>query len=438
MQKILLVICLFVSGMALAVNDTIYDTIVVTHPVDTLRVEAAVTSSDLLLLDLLSQQTLNKREQDSLRQIEDSLRLVAEALRRDSLLQELNRRDAELVALIKSIQDSLQLIHDSINILRADEIAQQAYEDSVRIATLRMDSITKEISQLKETPGIKMTRSLISDPEEDLKEMKAQKKNIFNPWRKEANIQLQFSQSYISPNWYQGGTKLNIMLLGIAKGTINYRKNRISWENLAEWRAGVVNAPNDTLRTFNVNDDQFRFYTKFGYSLVKTLYLSTSAEVKMPFFNTWNANQSVMKTTFMTPTRFNMGLGLDYQPVSGLSIALSPATYQMLYALRIDDKVNEESFGLKKDTHIMHDGGSSLRVKWKWVPVREVVLETELYAFTNYGKHHEVNLTVDCTFIINRFLTTRVSLHPRYNTMEDKKKIQFKELVSIGFAHKFR
>ena len=74
--------------------------------------------------------------------------------------------------------------------------------------------------------------------------------------------------------------------------------------------------------------------------------------------------------------------------------------------------------------------------------MREVAIETRFYTYTNY-RNVEVDLEVNCDFIINRFMSARLMLHPRYDSsvvMEGDKhaKIQFRELLSIGFAHKFR
>ena len=46
-------------------------------------------------------------------------------------------------------------------------------------------------------------------------------------------------------------------------------------------------------------------------------------------------------------------------------------------------------------------------------------------------------------FIINRYLSAKVMVHPRYDsTIElaegQKNKLQFKELISVGFSHTFR
>jgi hypothetical protein len=113
----------------------------------------------------------------------------------------------------------------------------------------------------------------------------------------------------------------------------------------------------------------------------------------------------------------------------------------MIYALYSDERVNVKSFGIEEGKNILNDVGSSLRVKWKWQPLREIALETEFYLYTNY-KRVEIDWQTDCNFIINRFLSARLSLHPRYdNTVilagDEKAKIQYKEMLSIGFSHKF-
>ena len=64
------------------------------------------------------------------------------------------------------------------------------------------------------------------------------------------------------------------------------------------------------------------------------------------------------------------------------------------------------------------------------------------YFFTNY-KQIETEVELDIDFIINRYLSAKLMLHPRYDgTIEDvtdtKEKLQFKELISVGFSHTFR
>ena len=69
-------------------------------------------------------------------------------------------------------------------------------------------------------------------------------------------------------------------------------------------------------------------------------------------------------------------------------------------------------------------------------------IESKFYLYTNY-QNVEVDLEVNCDFIINRFLSARLMLHPRYDSTvikegDTKAKMQFRELLSIGFSHRFR
>ena len=150
-----------------------------------------------------------------------------------------------------------------------------------------------------------------------------------------------------------------------------------------------------------------------------------------------------MNTTFLTPIRYTLGIGVDYKPLEGLSVNLSPATYKLVYANLVDAaRVDVAEYGIVTDKNMLNEIGSSLRVEWKWKPLREIELETRFYFFTNY-KQIETELEIDVDFIINRYLSAKLILHPRYDgTIEEvtnqKSKLQFKELISVGFAHTFR
>ena len=393
-------------------------------PVDTLKDQDAMVvgfDTDDMLLRMIARQGEDIRQRDS--------------LLRDSLLGHLYAEEHRLEAELKHVRDSIMN-------LRANEIAQAAFRDSIAKLQREQDSVAQQLAKEKRLGQITVSRSLIKDTEEDLNEMRRNRKNIFSPWRMDGLIQIQMAQSYISKNWYQGGNELNLNILSVLKGNINYSKNNLVWENLGEWRTGFANTPGDTLRLFNTNDDLFRIYSKVGYQIAKNLYISSSADFRTSIWDVWKINTYNRKTAFGTPTRFNLDIGLDYKPVKDLSIVLAPATYKMVHALQTDSTILVTDYGIPAGKNIMNDIGSSIRIKYKYAPLREIVLETEFYFYTNYKKV-EIDWQTTCNFIINRFMTTRVSLHPRFDNTyiasgETKAKLQFKELLSIGFSHTFR
>lgn len=299
--------------------------------------------------------------------------------------------------------------------------------------------ISPEIARLHTTPFIPV-KALVRDVEEDRLDRLRAIRQKYTYWYKEATVMVQLSQNYVSKNWYAGGNT-NFALLGILQGKIIYnnRKN-ITWENTGEWRFGFNTVSGDSLRKVNTNEDMFRLYSKFGIKIVDKLNGSVSAEFQTNFFNTWKENTKQLKTGTLTPARFNFAAGLDYRPVRGLSLFFAPLTYKMVAAADTTH-VKQTTFGIAEGQKVMNDVGSSLRVDWLWKPVREIALESKFYLYTNYSRV-EIDWEVTADFIINRFLSARVLLHPRYdNTVilpqDEKAKMQFKELISVGFSHKF-
>ena len=148
-----------------------------------------------------------------------------------------------------------------------------------------------------------------------------------------------------------------------------------------------------------------------------------------------------LKSAPFSPFRFNAAFGIDYKPVKGLSISVSPISYKVIHIMDTV-RVNSKDFGLDEHQRTQHNIGSSMRVEYVWKPVREVNIESKFYLYTNYH-NVEVDLEVNCDFIINRFLSARLMLHPRYDSTvimegDTKAKMQFRELLSIGFNHRFR
>ncbi len=288
----------------------------------------------------------------------------------------------------------------------------------------------------------KVQRAIVRDIQEDALDAARALRDMNSPWRRQANLSLQLTQNYATENWHQGAANAFAMLWA-AKAFANYNKGNLSWENNAEWRVGVSTVSGDTLRKMNTTDDIFQIYSKFGYQVHKYWYVSMFADFRTNFFPNFQKNSNHMNTTFLTPIRYNMGLGIDYKPLKGLSVNISPVTYKLTYALNTDvERIDVNELGIETGSNMLNEVGSSVRVEWKWRPLREIELETKFYFFTNYKKV-ETELEIDVDFYINKYMSAKILLHPRYDgtvesTTDDKSRLQFKELISVGFAHTFR
>ena len=347
------------------------------------------------------------------------------------------------VILLDMIAEQSQQIHanDTVDTLslaermRLDSIEHEIKEiDSIR--TLNADLVFQKMERI---PTIEIEKSWVKDAEEDRNDVLRAIRNMRSPWRREATLMLQISQNYVTANWYQGGSS-SFAALGTAKGQISYISERFTWENFGEWRIGASTVSADSLHKINTTDDMFRIYSKANLRIVPKLFTSVSAEIETRLLPTYQANSNMLKSAPFSPFRFNAAVGIDYKPVKNLSISVSPVSYKMIHIMDTA-RVLPTDYGLETGQRTRHNIGSSVRIEYTWKPVREVALESKFYFYTNYHDV-ELDLEVNCDFIINRFMSARLILHPRYDTSvimqgDTHAKIQFRELLSIGFAHKF-
>ena len=396
---------------------------------------AQTVDEDALLLELVAQQS-RELHRDSI-MLGDSVLVVCDTIWK-SYPHPLCVPLMYVPAPMRSLRDTTPEDRYSIAAIRAN---------ARRYITTHCADLYTSVSdpdRLKEVAlgTTKIRRATVKKLERDKLEASRALHQNLSPWRTEANLSLQLTQNYATENWHQGAANAFSMLWA-AKAFANYKKNNISWENNAEWRMGVSTVSEDTLRKMNTTDDIFLIYSKLGYQVHAQWYVALFTDFRTNFFPNFKKNSTQMNATFLTPIRYTVGIGVDYKPLNGLSINLSPATYKLVYA-NISDatRVDVTEYGIEPGKNILNEIGSSVRVEWKWKPLREIELETKFYFFTNY-KQIETELEIDVDFIINRYLSAKLILHPRYDgTIEEvtnqKSKLQFKELISVGFAHTFR
>lgn len=345
------------------------------------------------------------------------------------LLDLVSTQSAELHA--NDTVDTLTLAE----LMRLDSIERELNE----IDSLRTLNASLVIQRLDSTPQIVIEKSWVKDAEEDRNDVLRAIRDMRSPWRRELVLMAQITQNYVTANWYQGGSS-SFAAFSSAKGQISYIRERFTWENFGEWRMGGSTISADSIHKMNTTDDLFRVYSKANFRIVPKLFASLSAELDTRLLPTYKANSYDLKSGPFSPFRFTAAFGLDYKPVKDLSVSFSPLSYKVIHIMDTA-RVKGTDYGLEPGQQTQHNVGSSVRVEYTWKPVREFALESKFYLYTNY-KNVEIDLEVNCDFIINRWLTSRLTVHPRYDSSvilegDSHAKIQFRELLSIGFAHKF-
>ena len=272
----------------------------------------------------------------------------------------------------------------------------------------------------------------------------------FSPWDGRLNSLLQFSQTSVSKNWHQGGYNF-FSLLGGLSGYLNYDNHKkMRWENSFEWRTGFNTVTGDTIgpkggRKAMPSDDVFKINSKFGLKATGDFYYSMNADFQTNFFdNPKGINNYEMKARFLTPIRFNVGVGMEYK-YKWLSVNLSPVSFKYIYLTDTTTTygffIKPTEFGIPEGENRLAEIGSKLVVEMKdYSPIPELKLNSKLNFYTNYTKV-EIDWEIVAEFAINRFLSTRLMLNPRFdNTVilpeQEKAKLQMKQMLTVGISYR--
>lgn len=256
-----------------------------------------------------------------------------------------------------------------------------------------------------------------------------------NFWKLQGNGSLQFSQNYISPNWYKGGESSN-SILSYLMFNANYNdKQKIEFDNRIEAKVGFMTVPSDTIHKFNITSDLLRLTSKLGIKAFNRWYYTLYGEFNTQFFNNYKVNTNTRMSSFMSPANVIINVGLDYKlslPKIELSTLYSPLTYNFRYVS--DPLVDETQFGLVEGEKVLHTFGSTFQFNMRWVIIPQITWESRLNYFTNYHKI-ETEWENTFNFVLNRYLSAKLFVHARFFDMEAEHRVQWNELFSFGINY---
>lgn len=266
-------------------------------------------------------------------------------------------------------------------------------------------------------------------------------------WIRSFSASLQFSQAYVSPNWYQGGNNnLNALLHLYYNVKLNkeYHPNLL-FETTAQYKLGMNNAPDDTINAYNITEDVFQLNTTFGIKAAHRWYYSFTGQFKTQVVNSYKSNTHDLRSAFLSPGELTAGIGMTYNYANKpktftFDASLAPLSYHMVTCINKD--INPGSYGIDAGRTTKHSFGSTAELKFAWKISYNIRFTSRIFAFTDYDSFQaDWENTLSCD--INRFLTTQIYVHARYDTNtpdcgdENWHKLQVKEIFSIGFSYKF-
>ena len=266
-------------------------------------------------------------------------------------------------------------------------------------------------------------------------------------WLRKFTADLQFSQAYVSPNWYQGGNNnLNALLNLYYNVKLNPAfHEKLLFENTWQYKLGFANAPDDEYRDYSISQDLFQWNMTAGYKSTSNWYYTVNSQFKTQMLSNYKPNTETLKAAFMSPGELNVGVGMTYNHTNKkktftIDASISPLSYN-LKVVR-DNRLNVKSYGIEEGHHSVSEYGSSGEVKLSWQIAENISLRSRLFSFTDYD-YIQSDLENTISFTINRFLTTQILVHMRFDSSSpvvedtDWHKFMMREVLSFGFTYNF-
>ena len=265
-------------------------------------------------------------------------------------------------------------------------------------------------------------------------------------WLHKTDASLQFSQAYISPNWYQGGNNALSLLVNLLW---DVRLNEVYhpsllFESTLSYKLGLNSTPQDSLHRYSVSEDLLQYNFKFGIRARQKWFYSFTAMFKTQMLNTYGENSRVRKASFMSPGELNLGIGMPYA-TTGLkkrlkfNASIAPVSYNLKTCL--DHLVDPTQFSIKAGRKTQSQIGSNAEAVLEWNIVSNISWRSRMFLFTNYDEF-QGDWENTLNFAVNRFLSTQIYVHLRYDTASHQydghwRHWMLKEILSFGFRYAF-
>lgn len=296
------------------------------------------------------------------------------------------------------------------------------------------------------------TFAQITDAEANLKKIKT---DTVASWKLGGISNVNISQTSLV-NWAAGGQN-SIALNGLLSLHANYTDSKNVWENSLDLGYGLLRQ-GEIYKGLMKTDDRIELTSKYGRRAFDSFYYAALLNFRTQFTPGYNyPNDSVKLSNFMAPAYVLAAVGLNYIPNKYFNAFLAPITGKMTI---VNDNIlyNQGAFGVEKGKKLKSELGGYLRVGFTKNDFKEgffknISITSKLDLFSNYLKDPQ-NIDVNWENLIglkvNDFITISLNTHLIYDAdvkiltpqddgsvAEGKARVQFKEILGIGFMYKF-
>ncbi|MDE7347585.1 MAG: DUF3078 domain-containing protein [Muribaculaceae bacterium] len=266
-------------------------------------------------------------------------------------------------------------------------------------------------------------------------------------WLHNFNTGLQFSQAYVSKNWYQGGNNYLQLLYNFywdVQLNPTYHPNEI-FQSTVTYKLGINSIEQNAVgRKYSLSEDNFQYNVKYGFKAFQRWFYTITSQFKTQFFRNYKTNTDIRSASFLSPADLNLGIGMTYNYANqkktfNITASIAPLSYNLKVC--IDKDIDHTQFNIKPDRKTHSEYGSSGEVNMTWQATSNISMRTRLFAFTDYT-YFQGNVETTWDFAINKFLSTQIYANLRYDSSSDFNISRWhhwmlKEILSFGLSYTF-
>lgn len=350
--------------------------------------------------------------------LEDSLRQASMSSGRD--LRLINELDRILLSTYLATPDKVIMTEDEL------KSSQSLSEETIKSATENagFNVPTTIVSPIADTEKANITTQMV-----------VHKPNF---WKTLGNFSAQMTESFFSPNWYQGGTN-NVNVVSSIRFEANYNnKKKTQWDNKLEARVGFYkNYREGETEPIQSNQDMLRLTSKLNLKAIRNWNYTVEAQGETQMMQHFN-NNNTLKSRFMTPFNGSLTVGMDFKKnfkKGSISIFPGPLSYKMSY---VAVKELAKNYGIEEGKVFRNDIGSKLEVNFNYKFTKSISYRTRFYYYTPYD-YVQMDWENTLDFQVSKYLSAKIFFHARFDdhvARNDKwGYLQFKEYLTFGLNY---
>lgn len=246
-------------------------------------------------------------------------------------------------------------------------------------------------------------------------------------------------------NWAAGGDDFTFSFATSLNLYSCYRDKKNSWDNAMDINFGYINT---TTLGSRKNDDRLDIVSKYGYSLNAKLNLTTLTNFRSQLINGYNYFETgkgfFMKrlvSTFLSPAFVLISQGLDYKPMKGLSVFISPVTSRWII-VKDDTLAARGDYGITAGNHSVNQLGAFATINYTTQFNKYISYRGRIDLFSNY-KNNPLNTDMYMTNAITAKIGKLVCLNWNLDMIYDddaklfgkngtSPALQLKSVVGVG------